>query len=110
MAYLVINDRIVPLKDLEHPIGRDRTNSVRLVSEWVSRFHAVLIQADNGYLIVDRGSQNGTYVDGKRVKSQLLVGNEEIRIGDTVISFRMGVPDRSIGDRHNIEAKIAGRV
>ena len=57
MAYLVINDRIVPLKDLEHPIGRDRTNSVRLVSEWVSRFHAVLIQADNGFLIVDRGSQ-----------------------------------------------------
>lgn len=110
MAHLIINDQVFPLIELEHSIGRDRTNSVRLVSEWVSRFHAVLIQADNGYLIVDRGSQNGTYVDGKRVKSQLLVGNEEIRIGDTVLSFRIGVPDRSIGDRHNIEAKIVGRV
>ena len=110
MAYLVINDRIVPLKDLEHPIGRDRTNSVRLVSEWVSRFHAVLIQADNGYLIVDRGSQNGTYVDNVRIQSQLLHSNKEIRIGDTVLSFRMGVPDRSIGDRHDIKAKIVGRV
>ena len=105
MAHLIINGRIVPLKDLEHSIGRDRTNSVRLVSEWVSRFHAALIQADNGYLIVDRGSQNGTYVDGKRIKSQLLHSNKEIRIGDTIISFRMGVPDRAIGDRHDLAVK-----
>jgi len=105
MAHLIINGQVFPLIELEYSIGRDRTNSVRLVSEWVSRFHAVLIQADNGYLIVDRGSQNGTYVDGKRVKSQLLVGNEEIRIGDTVISFRMGVPDRSIGDRREDAVK-----
>ena len=110
MAHLIINDQVFPLIELEHSIGRDRTNSVRLVSKWVSRFHAALIQADNGYLIVDRGSQNGTFVDGKRVKSQLLVGNEEIRIGDTVLSFRIGVPDRSIGDRHDIKAKIVGRV
>ena len=105
MAHLIINDQVFPLIELEHSIGRDRTNSVRLVSKWVSRFHAALIQADNGYLIVDRGSQNGTFVDGKRVKSQLLVGNEEIRIGDTVLSFRMGVPDRSIGDRHEDAVK-----
>ena len=110
MAHLIINGQVFPLIDLEHSIGRHRTNSVRLVSKWVSRFHAALIQADNGYLIVDRKSRNGTYVDGKRIKSQLLHSNEEIRIGDTVLSFRMGVPDRSIGDRHNIEAKIVGRV
>lgn len=105
MAHLIINDQVFPLKDLEHSIGRHRANSVRLVSEWVSRFHAALIQADNGYLIVDRGSVNGTYVDGKRIKSQLLHSNEEIRIGDTVISFRMGVPDRAIGTRHDIAVK-----
>ena len=106
MAYLLINGQIVPLKDLEHPIGRHRANSVRISSESVSRFHAALIQADNGFLIVDRGSQNGTYVDGKRIQSQLLVGNREIRIGDTVLSFRMGVPDRAIGDRHEDAVKI----
>ena len=105
MAHLIINDQVFPLIELEHSIGRDRTNSVRLVSKWVSRWHAALIQAPGGFLLVDRGSQNGTYVDGKRVKSQLLVGNEEIRIGDTVISFRMGVPDRAIGTRHDIGLK-----
>ena len=110
MAHLIINGQVFPLIDLEHSIGRHRTNSVRLASEWVSRWHAALIQAPGGFLLVDRVSVNGTYVDGKRIKSQLLVGNEEIRIGDTVLSFRIGVPDRSIGDRHNIEAKIVGRV
>ena len=110
MAHLIINGQVFPLRELEHPIGRHRANSIRISSKSVRRHHAALIQAPNGFLLVDRGSQNGTYVDGKRIKSQLLHSNEEIRIGDTVISFRMGVPDRSIGDRHNIEAKIAGRV
>jgi len=106
MAHLVINGRIVPLKDLEHPIGRHQANSVRISSESVSRWHAALIQADNGYLLVDRGSRNGTYVGGKQITSQLLVGGEEIRIGTAVMSFCMGVPDRSIGARHNIGVKI----
>ena len=106
MAHLIINDQVFPLRELEHPIGRHRANSVRISSESVSRFHAALIQADNGFLIVDRGSQNGTYVDGKRIKSQLLHSNKEIRIGDTVLSFRMGVPDRSIGTRHEDAVKI----
>ena len=105
MAHLIINDQVFPLRELEHPIGRDRTNSVRLVSEWVSRFHAVLIQADNGFLIVDRKSRNGTYVDGKQITSQLLVGGEEIRIGTAVMSFCMGVPDRAIGTRHEDAVK-----
>ena len=106
MAHLIINGQVFPLIDLEHSIGRHRTNSVRLASEWVSRWHAALIQAPDGFLLVDRGSQNGTYVDRVRIQSQLLVGNEEIRIGDTVMSFRMGVPDRSIGDRHEDAVKI----
>ena len=105
MAHLIINDQVFPLRELEHSIGRDRTNSVRLVSKWVSRWHAALIQAPGGFLLVDRVSVNGTYVDGKRIKSQLLHSNEEIRIGDTVISFRMGVPDRSIGDRREDAVK-----
>jgi len=106
MAHLIINGRIVPLKDLEHSIGRHRANSVRISSDRVSRWHAALIQADNGFLLVDRGSRNGTYVDGNQITSQLLVGGEEIRIGTAVMSFCMGVPDRAIGARHDIGVKI----
>ena len=105
MAHLIINDQVFPLRELEHSIGRHRANSIRISSECVSKFHAALIQMDSGFLIVDRGSRNGTYVDGKRIKSQLLHSNKEIRIGDTVMSFRMGVPDRAIGDRHDIAVK-----
>ena len=105
MAHLTINDQVFPLKDLENSIGRHRANSIRISSECVSKFHAVLIKADSGFLIVDRGSCNGTYVDGNRIKSQLLHSNKEIRIGDTVMFFRMGVPDLAIGDRHDIAAK-----
>ena len=105
MAHLIINDQVFPLIELEHSIGRNRANSIRISSDLVSRFHAALIQADNGFLLVDRGSVNGTYVDGKRIKSQLLHSNEEIRIGTAVMSFCMGVPDRAIGARHDIGLK-----
>ncbi|MBC7824926.1 MAG: FHA domain-containing protein, partial [Candidatus Parcubacteria bacterium] len=74
-------------------IGRHRTSSVKISDVRASKFHAALIQADNGYLIVDRGSHNGTFVDGEKIKSQLLKGNEEIRIGTTMCYFRLGIPE-----------------
>ena len=92
MAYLVINKQVYSLDKKEHTIGRHSSNSVQINDVIASRFHAALIQADNGYLIVDRGSLHGTYVDGKRIQSQALKGNEEIRIGHIVFYFRPGVP------------------
>jgi len=92
MAYLVINKQVYSLGKQEHTIGRHRSNSVTINDVLASKFHAAITQIEDGYLIVDRGSRNGTYVDGKRIQSQALKGNEEIRIGNTVCYFRLGVP------------------
>ena len=92
MAYLVINKQVYSLDKKEHPIGRHSTNDIVINDVLASKYHAAITQTEDGYLIVDRGSRNGTYVDGKRIQFQALKGNEEIRIGRTVFYFRLGVP------------------
>jgi len=105
MAYLTINEQVFSLKELENSIGRHETSDIKIRDGRVSRFHAALIQADNGFLLVDRGSQNGVYVDGKRIRSQLLTDDKEIRIGVIVCYFHSGVPERAIGIWHDIRVK-----
>jgi EAL domain-containing protein (putative c-di-GMP-specific phosphodiesterase class I) len=58
-------------------IGRKEGSSLFLASDGVSRKHAEIVAADDGWLLRDCGSTNGTYVNGKR-----LVGVHLLRQGD----------------------------
>jgi FHA domain len=48
-------------------IGRDAENDVVLPKTTVSRRHATLLFLEGRWLIEDRGSANGTFVNGERV-------------------------------------------
>src|ERR1700758_2230075 len=48
-------------------LGRDNSNAVQLHDNEVSRRHAELRSALNGYEIVDLGSANGTYVNDRAI-------------------------------------------
>ncbi len=57
---------------------------------YVSRRHAHIIRAKNGYFIVDLGSSNGTYVNDRLLPPQrprLLRNGDQITIGEVVIQF-----------------------
>ena len=57
---------------------------------YVSRRHAHIIKARNGYFISDLGSSNGTLVNGRRLAPQrprLLHNGDKITIGEVVIQF-----------------------
>lgn len=60
-------------------IGRKEGSNLFLASEAVSRKHAEIIEAHDGWLIKDCGSTNGTYVNGKR-----LSGDHLLRQGDNI--------------------------
>jgi hypothetical protein len=58
--------------------------------KYVSRRHAQIIRARNGYFIVDLDSSNGTYVNGRLLPPQrprLLRNGDQITIGEVVIQF-----------------------
>ena len=62
-------------------IGRDGACEVRVNSPEVSRFHAEIRCSGGEWWIVDLNSQNGTFVEGKKVKRALLAKNGRIDLG-----------------------------
>lgn len=76
-----------PTLDLE-PFGA--------IEKGVSRRHAVIIRRDTGSLqIVDRGSPNGTFLNGQRLvphQPRILRDGDELRIGMMTLSVRFERP------------------
>jgi ABC-type multidrug transport system ATPase subunit len=80
-------DLPVPFRDLR--IGRTPDNDLVLDDLLVSRHHAVLREsAAGGYEIADLGSQNGTFVNGRRIAAQPLTDSDTVGIGHSL--FRLG--------------------
>ncbi len=71
-------------------MGRSSQNDVTLQDSKVSRQHARIEQRPDGYYLVDQQSSNGSFVNGRRVSQQLLRSGDEIRLGSTVMEFRLG--------------------
>ncbi len=73
-------------------IGRSDKNEVVLTTPLASRIHAELRREAGGYVLYDRGSRNGTLVNGSPVTvPHLLQPSDQITIGDE--TFRFDVPD-----------------
>ena len=68
-------------------IGRTEGNSVVLNSERVSRTHALIDWDGDHYSVIDNGSLNGTYVNGQRVRRQVLRNGDMLSIGDCELRF-----------------------
>jgi type II secretory pathway predicted ATPase ExeA len=68
-------------------IGRSELCDIDIVHEWISRQHAILVRNGKSTVIVDLNSRNGVYVNKKRVKSQVLVNNDIISLGEHRLKF-----------------------
>lgn len=64
-------------------LGRNPAAEINLTDPAASWDHARIIERDGGPAIVDVGSSNGTFVNGERVDSSLLIAGDRLRIGDT---------------------------
>ncbi|MBW8698555.1 Transcriptional regulatory protein EmbR [Streptomyces sp. MBT84] len=88
---LLAGERI-PILDTRVTFGRNSDNTVVISSLSVSRFHAEIVFDENeGYVLHDCGSSNGTQVNGEDVESRLLQSGDEITMGDQ--EFRFEVAD-----------------
>ncbi|KAK5872812.1 hypothetical protein PBY51_013474 [Eleginops maclovinus] len=81
-------------------IGREKNmDHAILIPEFgVSKFHAEVYfdQEQQGYMLVDQGSQNGTVINGNRIlqpktkcEPQALTHGDEVKMGETVLSFHI---------------------
>ncbi len=60
-------------------IGRKDQNELVLPSNCVSGLHATLTPTENGWLLRDEDSKNGTFINGKQIR-----GGEPIKEGDII--------------------------
>ncbi|MFJ3303773.1 FHA domain-containing protein [Streptomyces sp. NPDC086549] len=88
---LLAGERI-PILDTRVTFGRNSENTVVISSLSVSRFHAeIVFDEDEGYVLRDCESSNGTLVNGEEVENRLLQPGDEITLGDQ--EFRFEVAD-----------------
>jgi len=71
-------------------IGRDEVCDISIPSNLVSRHHALLVISSEGVQLVDLGSTNGTFVDGREIKQCDLEDRQVIGIGDSQIEYIAG--------------------
>ena len=62
-------------------IGRGPENDVQMPTTGVSRSHAEIAWTDAGWLLKDRNSSFGTFVNGHRISERVLSHNDRIRFG-----------------------------
>lgn len=67
--------------------GRGDENDIVLTTPSASRLHAELRREAAGYVLYDKGSTNGTWVNGASVTVRPLKSGDQIRIGDELFRF-----------------------
>jgi pSer/pThr/pTyr-binding forkhead associated (FHA) protein len=78
-AFALEGDRIV--------VGRSPECEIFLDDVTVSRRHARITRDDDGFMIEDEGSLNGTYVNRRRVENAKLEDGDEVQIGKYRLTF-----------------------
>jgi pSer/pThr/pTyr-binding forkhead associated (FHA) protein len=72
-------------------LGRHPDSEIILDDITVSRRHAAIERTDEGYVVTDAGSLNGTYVNQERIDRAVLHHGDELQVG----KFRLVLFERS---------------
>ncbi len=70
-------------------LGRSPQADIVINDPYASEFHMRFVSGDEGLVLHDLGSTNGTYVNGRRVTApQVLVKGDAVQVGKTVLEVR----------------------
>jgi FHA domain/Domain of unknown function (DUF4388) len=83
-------DNVYPLLDAEYTIGRAPSNAIPVPDASVSSNHARIVRTNEGFVLEDLQSRNGTFVNGEKVaEKRLLADGDLIRIGKVIMTFNI---------------------
>ena len=80
--------RVLPLEELL--LGRDTNCHIVLDEDPMSRHHAKVLYLDYQPEILDLGSTNGTYLNGKKVNRAFLKHGDQIQVGSSIFEALIG--------------------
>src|SRR5690242_3963782 len=111
--------RVVPISGSLFGIGRRETNDLRLAGSEVSRDHAEIVAEGGAFMLRDRNSRYGSYVNDEQVTERKLAHGDRIRLGRSggaemvfLVAEAAQTQDRTtttaIGDLRQIAALLEG--
>jgi pSer/pThr/pTyr-binding forkhead associated (FHA) protein len=86
-VFLIINKQIIPLAKTVTTLGRQFENDIVFHEEFLSRFHAEIVHENDKYVLYDKASTSGTFVNGRKVDRCVLNSGDLISLANIYIMF-----------------------
>jgi pSer/pThr/pTyr-binding forkhead associated (FHA) protein len=77
-----------PITKPETLLGRSESNDIPLAEQTVTGKHAVIRLENKTLTIEDLGSTNGTFVNGERIRSQVIKHGDRIKLGQVELTLK----------------------
>lgn len=91
------------LRGLPLTLGRDATNRIQLLDTEVSRRHAEVRRDDEGYVLVDLASSNGSFVNGEKIEERRLMNGDRVQLGRSLMIFTDADDRSSVNLAHDVD-------
>ena len=104
-VFLIINKQIVPLKKRVTTLGRQLENDIVFHEEFLSRFHAEIVYEKGTYVLYDKRSTSGTYVNSRKIDRCVLNSGDLISMANISMMFVDNNPKiakKSLGTTHSL--------
>jgi pSer/pThr/pTyr-binding forkhead associated (FHA) protein len=86
-VFLIVNRQMIPLTKPLTTIGRELGNDLVFHEEFLSRHHAEIIFEDGKYVLYDKRSTSGTYVNGRKIERCILNSGDLLSFANINIMF-----------------------
>jgi pSer/pThr/pTyr-binding forkhead associated (FHA) protein len=86
-VYLIVNKQIIPLTKKVTTFGRQLENDLVFHEDFLSRFHAEIVYEDDTYVLCDKESTSGTFVNGRKIDRCVLNSGDLISLANILIMF-----------------------
>lgn len=86
-VFLIVNRQMIPLIQPKTTIGRQLGNDLVFHEEFLSRNHAEILLEDGKYILYDKNSTSGTYVNGRKIERCILNSGDLLSFANINIMF-----------------------
>ena len=86
-VFLIINKQIIPLTKPVTTLGRQLENDIVFHEEFLSRFHAEIVHENDTYVLYDKDSTSGTFVNSRKIDRCVLNSGDLISLANIYIMF-----------------------
>jgi two-component system NtrC family sensor kinase len=84
-------------------LGRDGSNRIQLNDSEVSRRHCEIRRSEEGIVLADLASSNGTFVNLEKIDERLLKNGDRLQIGRTLLLFTDADDRSSANLAHDVD-------